>query len=116
MPPGRQPCPPPWSAPDFGTALVGGFFKKDFGREALEHLGKELERFAETHLDADSKHQAHLGQGAIPAEAIRVAEAQGVDLIVMASHPPEEVQDFRIGSNADRVVCHSPIPVLVVRG
>jgi len=39
-----------------------------------------------------------------------------VDLIVMASHPPEEVQDFLIGSNADRVVRHSPIPVLVVRG
>ncbi len=103
-------------APDFGMALVSGFFPENFERHALEHLAEKLEAFAKEHVDEDLSFQAHIGHGAISSEIIRVAEELSVDLIVMASHPPEEVRDFLIGSNADRVVRHSPISVLVVRG
>ncbi len=103
-------------SPDFGMALVSGFFSKDFERKALEHLFEEVEKFAKTHVAEDIKYEVHIGQGAIASEIIRVAEEQSVDLIVMASHSPEEVRDFLVGSNADRVVRHSPISVLVVRG
>ncbi len=103
-------------SPDFKMALVGSFFSKDFERDALQHLYAELEKFARTHVDKDLGYEVHIGQGAIATEIIRVAEEKEVDLIVMASHPPEEVREFLIGSNADRVVRHSPISVLVVRG
>ncbi len=103
-------------APDFGMAMVSGFFSKDFERDALQQLHGELQKFAETHVDKDLPNEIHIAQGAIATEIIRVAEEQGVDPIVMASHPPDEVREFLVGSNADRLVCHSPISVLVVRG
>ncbi len=102
-------------APDFGMALVSGFFPENFERKALDHLDRKLEGFAKEHIDEDLDYQVHVGHGAIASEIIRVAEELAVDLIVMASHSPEEVRDFLIGSNADRVVRHSPISVLVVR-
>jgi len=103
-------------APDFGSALVSGFFSRDFERKALEHLFEELKKFAAQHVDEDLNHEIHIAQGPIASEIIRVAEEKQVDLIVLASHPPEELRDFLIGSHADKVVRHSPISVLVVRG
>jgi len=103
-------------APDFGMALVGGYFPRDFEKGALKHLYEALQQFAETHVDKDLTVALHIGQGAIAGEIVRVAQEQEVDLIVMASHHPEELRDFLVGSNADRVVRHSPVSVLVVRG
>jgi len=47
---------------------------------------------------------------------LETAEAVGADLIVMASHQPDEMRDFLVGSKADQVVQRSPVSVLVVRG
>ncbi|WKB52390.1 universal stress protein [Eleftheria terrae] len=43
------------------------------------------------------------------------AKRQGCDLIVMASHGRRGVQALLLGSETNRVLTHSTIPVLVVR-
>jgi nucleotide-binding universal stress UspA family protein len=43
------------------------------------------------------------------------AKAQGVDLIVMASHGRRGVSALLLGSETNRVLVHSPLPVLVVK-
>ena len=51
-----------------------------------------------------------------PAEAIvNAARSLDCDLIVMASHGRRGVSRLLLGSQTSEVVCHSPIPVLVVR-
>ncbi len=51
-----------------------------------------------------------------PAEGIIAsAKAQGCDLIVMASHGRRGISRLLIGSQANQVVVHSTVPVLVVR-
>ena len=51
-----------------------------------------------------------------PFEAIiRTAETQGCDLIVMASHGRRGVQGVLIGSETQKVLTHTQIPVLVYR-
>ena len=47
---------------------------------------------------------------------IRVAQRKGCDLIVMASHGRRGVQALLLGSETQKVLTHSKIPVLVVRG
>jgi len=51
-----------------------------------------------------------------PYEAIiQAAEKKGCDLIVMASHGKRGVQGILIGSETQKVLTHSKIPVLVYR-
>jgi nucleotide-binding universal stress UspA family protein len=51
-----------------------------------------------------------------PYEAIiRVAEEKGCDLIMMASHGRRGVKAILIGSETQKVLTHSNIPVLVYR-
>lgn len=51
-----------------------------------------------------------------PAEAIvETAEKQGCDLIVMSSHGRRGLMRVLLGSQANKVVTHSTIPVLVCR-
>ena len=51
-----------------------------------------------------------------PYEAIiKVAERKGCDLIMMASHGRRGAQALLLGSETQKVLTHSKIPVLVVR-
>ena len=46
---------------------------------------------------------------------IEVAEKKGCDLIVMASHGRKGLQGLTLGSETQKVLTHSKIPVLVYR-
>ncbi len=47
---------------------------------------------------------------------IETAEAEGCDLIVMASHGRQGVQALILGSVAQKVLTHAKVPVLIVKG
>lgn len=51
-----------------------------------------------------------------PHEAIlKVAEERGCDLIAMASHGRKGIRGFLLGSETQKVLAHSSLPVLVFR-
>jgi nucleotide-binding universal stress UspA family protein len=47
---------------------------------------------------------------------IDTAQARGADLIVMGSHGRRGLEKLVLGSVAQRVLTHSPLPVLIARG
>ena len=60
--------------------------------------------------------QGHTVEGLHPWEAILDhAKAQGCDLVVMASHGRRGVSALLLGSETQKVLTHSTLPVLVVR-
>jgi len=48
-------------------------------------------------------------------EIIRTAEKKGCDLILMASHGRRGIEGFLLGSETQKVLTHSKLPVLVYR-
>ena len=102
--------------PDFGTAMVGNFFPKDFEKEALQRAEEALGNFRRERIDSEIETKLHLVYGPVAEKILTTAQDIGADLIVMGSHDPERVRDFLIGTNADRVVRHSTISVLIARG
>lgn len=49
------------------------------------------------------------------SEVNDVAESYGADLVVMGSHGASGIKEFFIGSNTEKVVRHSNIPVLIIK-
>ena len=101
--------------PDFGMAMVADFFPSDFERKALDRGRDELHKLAEEKMPDDIDWQAHVAHGDIAGELLRVAAEVNASMIVMASHPVDQVRHFLVGSQAERVVSRAPISVLVVR-
>jgi len=100
------------------------FYQKRMPKDALEEIYQRSEELAETYLAAVETGAKESGvaydvvceQSDFPYDAIiRVAEQRRCDLIMMASHGRRGVKALLIGSETQKVLTHSKIPVLVVR-
>lgn len=102
--------------PDFGTAMVGGYFKADYHENAVTEARKDLSDLVEqvlgTAVNAEVRHI--VSTGTVYEEVLRVARVDGASLIVIGSHRPA-LRDYLLGPNASRVVRHSDCSVFVVR-
>lgn len=101
--------------PDMGSPLVEGFFPENFERQAVAAASKALDDLVEKQVPKDINIKQHLSFGKIHKKVLKTIEEIECDLVVMASHKPDRVREFLVGSNADRIVRRSPISVLVVR-
>ena len=100
------------------------FYETEIPAEALTQIAKQSKEAAETYLAVIQKKAGETGVACevvckvtdyIYETIIRVAEQKGCDLIMMASHGRRGVQAFIIGSETQKVLTHSKIPVLVYR-
>lgn len=101
--------------PEIGSAWVEGFFPENFEHKAIEAAAKALNDLVDAEVPEDINVKQHLAFGDIYEKVLATIEETGCDLVVMASHKPDRVREFLVGSNADRVVRRSPVSVLVVR-
>ena len=101
--------------PDLGTPIVEGFFPEDFEQKAIAAANAALNDLVSKEVPEDISVKQHLAFGNIHEKVLEAIEATQCDLVVMASHKPDRVREFLVGSNADRVVRRSPVSVLVVR-
>jgi len=100
--------------PDFGMAMVGSFFPKDYAQKAMEHAEYELKAVARNNVPSDLSVTCYVRHGSIYKEINKAANSLGAELIVLASHRPD-ASDFLLGPNAARIVRHATQSVFVVR-
>jgi manganese transport protein len=80
-------------------------------REDWERLEETAARLrAQTGLSTDTR----LALGSPPEQILKVAEADGVDLIAMASHGHRLVGDIILGSTIEAVRHRAHVPIVVV--
>ncbi|WP_227268492.1 universal stress protein [Roseobacter weihaiensis] len=101
--------------PDLGTPLVESFFPSDFEAKAVAAASQALNDLVTREVPEDVTVQQHLAFGDIHQKILEIIDQSKCDLVVMASHKPDRVREFLVGSNADRVVRRSAVSVLVVR-
>ena len=99
---------------------MGGISSPQFTQEvneSLDEVAKEILDQAENMArDAGLETTRSVLVGNRPHELIiQAAEANGCDLIVMASHGRSGVRALLLGSETNKVLTHSKIPVLVYR-
>ncbi len=100
---------------DLGAAVISSFLPQDFVQHAMEDLKGKLAELAKTEISGDVRVEVHVAHGHVPETILRVADTLAADLIVMVSHPPNDLQTVLVGSAAGKVVRHATIPVLTVR-
>jgi len=100
--------------PDYGMAIVGSYFPKDYEKKALEAAKAALHDFTKKHLPKGASCQHIVSHGTVYEEILQTSRAIEADLIIMGSHRPE-LQDYLLGPNASRVVRHADRSVMVVR-
>jgi nucleotide-binding universal stress UspA family protein len=80
--------------------------------EAIDYLNRIAQRFG----DATVAISPSVRVGTDPAtEIVAAAQACGADQIAMATHGRTGLRHLLLGSVAEAVVRHSPVPVLLVR-
>jgi nucleotide-binding universal stress UspA family protein len=111
--------------PGFRMFASGGFappdsmlapVKKKFEQEARAASQKLVDKACSVAAAAGVECTGAVATGDSPYEAIiRQAAKSGCDLIMMASHGRRGLQSLLLGSETQKILTHSDIPVLVVR-
>lgn len=93
--------------------------RQEYSKQAIdEGIGKEMEYLQQIAERDDLAGIALETQGifgAIAPTILSTAQSSHVDLIVMSSHGYTGFKRWSLGSVAQKVVQHSPVPVLVLR-
>lgn len=100
--------------PSLEGGLIGSYFPPDFEEKARAEAKARLDKLA-AKVSGNINVTTEVATGPVYEEILTTARSVEADLIVMASHRPE-LKDYLLGPNAARVVRHSDISVLVVRG
>lgn len=101
--------------PDYRMPLVGSYFPKDFAKKAHEAISQAQHEFIRDHVPEDITAQSVIVDGSPWEAIIKAANKLEVDLIVMASHNKRKFADYVLGPNAEHVVHHTKISVMIVR-
>jgi nucleotide-binding universal stress UspA family protein len=100
------------------------FYQTRLDKRSLKEVDHQFRKLAEAYLSAVEKEALDAGvtcnviclRHDDPYDAIiRLAEKKGCDLILMASHGRSGVKALLLGSETQKLLTHSKIPVLVYR-
>jgi len=107
----------PWQSVDAGQVWGGSAsLLEEYRTHAREAATKILEAAAKRASALGVRHDTRYVADGYPGEAIvECAGECGADLIVMASHGRRGLNRLLLGSQANAVITHSKVPVLVVR-
>lgn len=102
--------------PDYGTSMVGSYFKPEFHDQAVADTKAALVEMVTKVLGAEANADVRhvVSTGTVYEEVLHVARVDKASLIVIGSHRPA-LRDYLLGPNASRVVRHSDCSVYVVR-
>lgn len=105
---------------DFPHHVEGGALSSLGEKKIMQEIEDEERRLLDASLEIALSNGVAAETAFVADEApysaiIRIARDQGCDLIVMASHGRTGIAGILLGSETQKVLTHTSIPVLVVR-
>jgi nucleotide-binding universal stress UspA family protein len=99
-----------------GTMLVPTlYFEENFLKDMKVSAEKNFKELKAKWTNDGIKVRSLIAQGPTTKTITRIAEENKVDLIVMGTQGATGFKEFLVGSNTEKVVRFSPLPVLAVR-
>jgi len=94
---------------------VPGYSEQELLKKRKERIIREFERHFPDYRDLDIQVEPHTALGNPVEKILEAVESFGVDIIVMGTHGRTGINLALIGSVAEKVVRHSPVPVTTVK-
>ncbi|MDN6180437.1 MAG: universal stress protein [Halomonas subglaciescola] len=101
--------------PDMKMPLVGAYFPKNFTQETHAAVVDAQRAFISDNVPDDVQSQSVIVDGTPWEAIIKVGKQLDIDLIIMASHTKRKFVDYVLGPNAEHVVHHAKVSVMIVR-
>jgi nucleotide-binding universal stress UspA family protein len=98
------------------AAESAGYMREEFREEMMHHATESLKQIAEEKIAADVSKRQFVAYGGAADEIVALAEKEGVDLLVIATHGWTGWRRFVFGSVAEKVIRMATCPVLTVTG
>lgn len=90
-------------------------FEKAFMKELREKTMRAFDKIIKKYTPAGVAVKSHIEFGAPSRMILDVVKRRSVDTVVMGSHGTSGLREYFIGSNAEKIVRLSPVPVLVTK-
>src|SRR5688572_12117404 len=90
-------------------------FEEELLQELKEKAEKSFSKLITKYATEGAKVTGEVVFGSVSRQIIEFANAKKIDLVVMGSHGASGIREFFIGSNAEKIVRNSPVPVLILK-
>ena len=90
-------------------------FEEELLRELKEKLESQFKKLLAKFNPRDVKVVFNVRYGAVINMIQDYIQEQSIDLVMVGSHGSSGIREFLIGSNAEKIVRNSPVPVLVLK-
>jgi len=100
---------------DYDEPFVLKGTESTYGKTVMNFCDQILEEYKPQYTVAKGKIDYVIAHGKIYKAIIEQAKKDRTDLILMGTHGVSGFEEFWVGSNAYRVVCKAPCPVLTIR-
>lgn len=91
-------------------------FEKDLMDELKQKADQEFDGIVKKYNKGKVKVITEVKFGKISEIIRQYSHDEAIDCIIMGSHGAQGMREFFIGSNAEKIVRHSSVPVLVIKG
>ena len=103
------------TVPTFSDTGLPGLSVVKMDPEIVENAEAALRQLGERLGGRAPESAYHVREGRVAATIVEVAQAEAMDLVVMATQGRQGVDRFWVGSTTERVVRRAPCPVLTMR-
>lgn len=91
------------------------FFEKEFLNELKEKTTKEFDKIINRYKTDTVEVKTEVTFGAVSRMIQDFIKKKKIDIVIMGSHGATGIREYFIGSNAEKIVRNSPVPVLVLK-
>lgn len=90
-------------------------FEQQLLKELREKAADQFKKVTEKYKTEGVKVSWEVEFGAPSRTLLEIITAQSVDLVIMGSHGASGLREYFIGSNAEKIIRKSPVPVLITK-
>lgn len=97
------------------TLMPGVNFEGQLVNDLNERANREFTKMITKYKPKEVKVVSEVQLGGVASAILDYISERSIDLVIMGSHGASGLQEFFVGSNAEKIVRRSPVPVLIVK-